>query len=101
VQQIIPAPDGTIFIKAELNGKFWSRAENDWILADAEDPRGTGKTVGMFRPSVLGANVVALQAMERTTFVKRLTAAGAENFLSAGAVDIDSDSRLQVIDVDK
>uniref|UniRef100_A0A7C8ZQD7 Agglutinin domain-containing protein n=1 Tax=Opuntia streptacantha TaxID=393608 RepID=A0A7C8ZQD7_OPUST len=101
VQQIIPAPDGTIFIKSELNGKFWRRAENDWILADAEDPRGTGKAVGMFRPSVLGTNVVGLLEMERTTFVKRLTAAGVENFLSAGAENIDTDSRLQVIDVDK
>ncbi|KAJ8421657.1 hypothetical protein Cgig2_030062 [Carnegiea gigantea] len=40
VQQIFPAPNGTIFIRSEHYGKFWRTDEDDWnwIVVDAEDP---------------------------------------------------------------
>ena len=101
VQQIFLAPDGTIFIKSEHYGKFWGLGENNWIVVDAEDPRGTQNTDVMFRHSVLDPNVVALLSMKTTTFLKRYTSMGRESFLNAATQNIDEHARLLIVDVDE
>lgn len=101
VQQIFLAPDGTIFIKSEHYGKFWRLGENNWIVVDAEDPRGTQNTDVMFRHSVLDTNVVALLSMKTTTFLKRYTAVNRVSSLRAATQDIDVHARLLIVDVDE
>ncbi|KAJ8422785.1 hypothetical protein Cgig2_006756 [Carnegiea gigantea] len=80
VQQIFPAPDGTIFIRR---------------------PRGTENTDVMFRHSVLDTNSVALFSMKTTTFLKRYTSTTRESFLRALALNIDRFAPLLVVDMMK
>ncbi|KAJ8420044.1 hypothetical protein Cgig2_013247 [Carnegiea gigantea] len=103
VQQIFPAPDGTIFIRSEHYGKFWRTGEDDWnwIVVDAEDPRGSENTDVMFRHSMLDTNSVALFSMKTTTFLKRYTSTARESFLRALAPNIDRFAPLLVVDVDE
>ncbi|KMT01156.1 hypothetical protein BVRB_9g224070 [Beta vulgaris subsp. vulgaris] len=92
-------PDGTVCIKSNHNGKFWRLGDGDWILVDAEDPRGTSNAAAMFRLTVLDINRIGLLNMSKTWFIKRLTTQNFESCMNAGLQNLDKYGILEVIDL--
>lgn len=92
-------PDGILCIKSNHLGKFWRLGNDDWVVVDAEDPRGTGNAAAMFRPTVLDINRIALLNMSKTWFCKRFTHNGFESCVNAATQNVDQHATWEVIDL--
>ncbi|XP_021732083.1 uncharacterized protein LOC110698881 [Chenopodium quinoa] len=97
--ELFEAPDGTLCIKSSHVGKFWRIGDGDWIVVDANDPRGSSNTGAMFRAVVRDVNVIALLNMSKTWFCKRFTLNEKESFLNAATQNVDEFAILKMIDL--
>lgn len=97
--ETVETPDGTVCIKSDYFGKFWRLGNDDWIVADADDPRYTSNAAARFRPAVLDVNVVALLNMSKTWFCAGLTSGALESCLNAATQNIDEFTKVEFIDL--
>ncbi|XP_021731754.1 uncharacterized protein LOC110698602 [Chenopodium quinoa] len=96
--EVFEAPDGTLCIKSSHVGMFWRLANDDYIVVDANYPRGSSNTGAMFRAVVRDVNAIALLNMSKTWFCKRYTFIW-DHFLNAATQNVDEFAILEMIDL--
>lgn len=98
LHEMISSPDGIVCIKCIHFGKFWRLGDGDWIVADADDPRGSINAAAMFRATNIEVNEIALLNMSKTWYCKRLTSS-LESCLNCASQNVDKGSTLKLIEL--
>ncbi|KAI9077515.1 hypothetical protein K1719_040537 [Acacia pycnantha] len=91
--EIFTTSDGSIRVKSNHIGKFWSRYK-DWIVADSDETTNNNSDT-LFWPIKVDNNVVALRNLGNNNFCESLTSHGIK-YLYAGVSTISKEARIEV-----
>ncbi|XP_021858216.1 uncharacterized protein [Spinacia oleracea] len=99
--EILTTPKGIVCIKSVYNKKFWRLGHGDWIVVDAEDPRGSNNARAMFRHNSLDIDAISLLNMAKTWYCKMYTLNDYVSCLNTATPNVDRYAKLEVIDLDR